>query len=160
MTKIKPKEFLSPERIVEIKREINELERQMKGGEDNSPDGVGFMSHAVNRVQAPEDIKREIFKRKKHLHDGTPRPFENPAHANKAYEWAKKAERWIKEHAPQGNDVFIKYPSPGNQEHDFDRSVKRMTDWLQKGDKVYSTYRYIMRRLDPSNPDAGKIRGI
>lgn len=158
MAKIKPREFITPERIKEIKQEISALERQMKGGEDNRSDGVGFMQHAVNRVSNPEDIQREIKKKKKHLSDGTPKPFATKAQANQAYAWAKKAEKWIKDRAP--NDVFVTYPKPGNAEHDFDRSVKRMTDWLQKGDKVYSTYRYVMRRLDPNNPEAGRIRGI
>ena len=160
MGKLKPREFITPERIKEIKQEIKTLERQLECKEDNSRDGVGFMAHAKNRIGSPEDIQREISKKKKHVEDGTPKPFATTAQANQAHAWAKKAEKWIKDRAPQGKDVFIQYPKPGNQEHDFDRSVKRMTDWMQKGDKVYSQYRYIMRRLDPNNPDAGKIRGI
>ena len=160
MAKLKPREFITPERVREIKSEIKALERQISGGDDNSSMGVGFMQHAVSQVSNPEDIQREISKKKRHLEDGTPKPFETVAMKNSAYNWAKKAERWIKENAPQGKDVFIKYPKPGVEEHDFDRSVKRMTNWMQKGNKVMSQYRYIMRRLDPKNPDAGKLRGI
>ena len=155
---MKVKEFITKERAQEIKQEIASLERQINGGDDNRRDGVGFMSHAVNQVQNPEDIQREINKKKLHLQEGLPKPFKSTVQANKAYQWAKKAERWIKQHHP--DNVFVTYPKPGAQEHDFDRSVKQMTDWLQKGDKVYSTYRYIMRRLEPANPDAGNIRGL
>ena len=160
MAKLKPREFITPERVREIKSEIKVLERQLSGGDDASSAGVGFMDHAVRQVSNPEDINREILKKKKHLEEGTPKPFETVALKNSAYHWAKKAEKWISEHAPKGNDVFIKYPKPGKEEHDFDRSVKRMTDWMKKGNKVVSQYRYIMRRLDPNNPDAGKIRGL
>lgn len=160
MAKLKPREFITPDRIKEIKQEIAELEKSMVGGDDNRSDGVGFMSHTVNQIQDPGAIKHQIRQKKKILEAGTPKPFENQRDANKAYEWAKKAERWIKEHAPQGNDVQIRYPNPGREEHDFSRGVDKMVAWLEKGDKVYSTYRYIMRRLDPSNPNAGRIRGI
>lgn len=156
--KLKTKEFFTPDRIREIKQEISEFECQLKGGDDNSPDGVGFMRHTVDQIQDPTDIKREINRRHKLLKDGMPQPFKNTATANKAYDWCRKAERWINEHHPK--NVSVKYPNKGREEHDFDRGVNEMVDWLKKGDKVYSQYRYLMRRLDPSNPYAGRIEGI
>ena len=155
---MKTKEFFTPERINEIKQEISEFERQLKGGDDNSRDSVGFMKHTADQIQDPTDINREIKKRQRLLKDGSPKPFKDKATANKAYNWCKKAERWIKEHHPK--NVSIRYPDKGREEHDFDRGVNEMVDWMKRGDRVYGQYRYLMRRLDPSNPRAGNIEGI
>ena len=156
--KLKPIEFLTPENRASIENDIRIFEKQMKGGDDNRSDGVGFMSHAVNRVQSPGDIQREIRKRKAILKAGTPQPFKNKRQANQAYAWAKKAEKWIKENKPNENDVGVVYPDKGRQEHDFARNVDRMVDWMRKGEKVQEMYRYIMRRLEPQNPNAGNLR--
>lgn len=158
--KLKPVEFLTQENRAEIENQIKVLERQLSGGEDGNPDGVGFMKHAVEQVSEPRDIQREISKKKAVLKTGTPQPFKNKHQANQAYAWAKKAEKWIKNHAPQGKDVSVRYPNPGRQEHDFARGVDKMADWMKNGEKVKEMYSYIMRRLDPQNPNAGDIRGI
>ena len=149
------REFITPERRVEIESEIRTLERQLSGGDDSSSDGVGFMKHAVAQVQNPDDIKRQIQKQKKHLQEGTPKPFATEAQANQAYTWAKKAEKYIRENRPEVKDP--RYPKPGRKEHEFARGVENMVEWYKKGKKVESTYRYIMRRLDPTNPNAGRI---
>jgi len=70
--KLKPREFLTDDHRAEIEREIKALEKQLTG--DGSSD-VGFMKHAVDHIQDPDDIKRQISKHKQHLKDGTPRPF-------------------------------------------------------------------------------------
>lgn len=152
-------EFLTAEHRAEIENDIKILQNQLQCNE-NPSDGVGFLKHVQDQIQTPADIQRELIKKRKQLDNGTPKPYETTAQANKAYEYAKKLEKYIRDNRQREKDIFVKYPTPGRREHDFARSVNREVDWMKNGKRAEMAYRYIMRRLDPQNPNAGIIRGM
>lgn len=163
--KLKPKEFFSEARITEIRGEIRELENQLRAmdGKETSSDGVGYMQHASRHIEDEKQLKVEIANYKRALEDGTPKPFKTTAQANQAYAWAKKAEKWIKENMPLQKEMHRNYPtgkSPEGAEFDFERSVKKQMAWQKEGQKHAMMYRYLMRRLDPENPEAGSIERL
>ena len=156
-----PKVFHSPAQRVEIESEIRSMEKMLRGGDDNRGDGVGYMSHTVSQIGNAGDLHREIASKKKLLKDGTPKKFKTTAEANKAYAWAKKAQKWIKDHVP--NDAHVLYPtgkSKKGADHDFERSVQREMEWMKRGDKVVAQYKHIMQRLNPENPELRSIERL
>jgi hypothetical protein len=154
--KKKPKSIptlLKPADISRIKAEIKEFENQMSGREIMS-DGVGYSEHTRKHIQNDDDIKHEIDKRKKTLERLTPKSYKGEQ-ANKAWAWAKKTQKWIHENMPTQKQFRTMYDSD-----DFDREVLRQEKWQRHGDRVVDNYRYVMRRLDPSDPTLGDVERL
>lgn len=153
--------FMTEEQIVELKNEIAQKERMLAAADEKgAQSGVGFYEHAAKRITGIDQIKEEIAQKKRMIENGTPQKL-SPTQANKAYKLAKQREEWIKANKPRQN--YVRYPTgkdPVNRDFDFERAVKQEMDWQLKSPRIVAEYRYLMRRLDPSNPMAGNIERL
>jgi len=134
--------FLSPQRIKEIKNDVASLERMLE--ENNKPNSTIY-----GRIQDPNEVRKQILKKKQNLELHTPEKLTGPK-ANKAYEWAKKAEKLINEKMPTKKQIGLSYAKEDSA--DFDIAVRKEMWWMQNSRHIIRKYRHIMRRLDPSNP--------
>lgn len=155
------KTFLTPQRISEIKSEIRQKEAMLNADrrEVELADGVGYYSHIKSHLSSPTEIKQDISKLKRTLHDGTPHKYTGEQ-ANRAYAYAKKLETWIRANIPDNRTHGTPYPEKKNTAHadtSFEAAVRREMHWMKHSGRVISMYRYLMRRIDPDNPDLGNI---
>ena len=117
------KVFMTPQRIKEVKAEVASLERMLRGADSGSD--IGYYDHAAKHIQNPQDVQREIRKKKKMLADHTPTKLTGPK-ANKLYKWAKNYEKWRKEHTISNKEVMQGYPKSDSKSADFDNAVNAL----------------------------------
>lgn len=145
-----PKTFLSDKQIRDIKADIASEERMLR-----NPDTSKY-------IMDRGEILKGISKKQKILHDHVPEKLTGES-ANKLYAHAKKLAAWIAEYQPTKKELFRK-PVSESDDHtkimDFERAVKHQVEWMKKGQKAVETYRYIMRRLDPENPNIGSVEQL
>jgi hypothetical protein len=151
----KIKQYGTPEQIARIKAEIADEERMLNAADEGSGASVGYFQHSSRRIDQ-KDAKIAIAKKKKMLADMTPHKLKG-ADANKAYEEAKKLERWIKENQITAREGALGYKDG----EDFVRAVDRQFKWIQTRIRVgdlppmhpVDAYRHLMRRIDPAVPN-------
>jgi hypothetical protein len=143
------------EQLSEWKRDIDSMERMLSGKELDS--GVYGRK---DLIQDPDHIKREIDKRKRLIATHSPQKLVGTA-ANAAYKRAKELKEEITKNMPSEKDYFQPYPNSKTSTHrgsDFEKTV-RMQMEFQKPEmqQKIREFKYLMGRLDPSNPTVRNI---
>ena len=143
------------EQLVEWKRDINGMERMLEGKELDT--GVYGRK---DLIQDPDHIKREIDKRKRLIANHSPQKLTGNA-ANTAFKRAKELKEEITKNMPSEKDYFQPYPNSKTSTHrgsDFEKTV-RMQMEFQKPEMQQKVreFKYLMGRLDPSNPNVRNI---
>ena len=143
------------EQISEWKRDIDGMERMLNGKEVDS--GVYGRK---DLIQDPDNIKREIDKRKRLIANHSPQKLSGNA-ANTAYKRAKELKEEITKLMPSEKAYFQPYPNGKTPTHrgvDFEKTVQQQMAF-QKADvqKKVQEYKYLMTRLDPDNPSVRNI---
>lgn len=149
------KTFLSHARIREIKSEIKEHERMLKG--TGTTDGVGYFKHTADQISDKGEVLREIGKRKKLLKDHTPFKL-SPKNRDKANRLMKQREKWIREYQPSYQEHRTFYPKgsgTAKSETNFELAIQHEMSWQKKSSQVVKEFKYLARLLDPDNPSAG-----
>lgn len=143
------------EQISEWKRDIDGMERMLSGKELDS--GVYGRK---DLIQDPDQIKREIDKRKRLITTHSPQKLTGNA-ANTAFKRAKELKEEITKLMPSEKDYFQPYPSSKTPTHrgtDFENTVRRQMEFQKpEVQKKVQEYKYLMGRLDPSNPNVRNI---
>jgi len=145
--------YASPEQIREVKTEINQLTRMLKGKQIER----GVFGRA-DKIQDKDAILQEIRQKEKFLETYEPKKLRGEA-ANKAYARAKELEEKISECLQGSKDYFQKYADKGKDGLAFDRAVDHEMRLMKdkKYKQMVKEFRAIMRQLDPDNPTLGNL---
>jgi len=154
---------LSQREIREIKSDVAALKKMLANDKQSRQPKI------TDETEFVKDIKRK----EKLLTDHSPRPFKSKVNENKAYEWTKRAEKWLSEQMPTSRDYYQSYPKEmdrygnpippdHNQKQAFERAVTQQMRFQsnKKVQGVVQAYKHIMRRLEPSNPEVTNIEAL
>ncbi len=146
------------EQITEWKRDIDGMERMLAGKEIDS--GVYGRK---DMIQDPGHIQHEIMKRKKLIEAHSPHKLTGLA-ANTAFKRAKELKEEIAKAMPTAKEYFQPYPSgktPTHRGADFEKTVRmQMAFQSPEVQKKVQEYKYLMTRIDPSNPTVRNIESL
>ena len=142
--------FITPAHAAKTKQEIESLEAMLKADQTSkSP-----------KIQDVGEVMQNIKKKKVVLENHTPKKFRGQT-SNKAYARAKDLALKIKNELPGKKDYYMPYPKDDSSQ-DFERvvnqQVKFMTDPKIQG--MVREYKYLLRRIDPSDPSISNIERL
>ena len=165
MKKKSMRTFLDSKQISDIKKDIENLESMLSGGDELKRGDVGNFRHSASYLN-PDEVKAEIIHKKKKLQQGTPTRLTGEAQ-NKAYAYAKRLEKYISENYPK--ETHVRYPSDtdvADKSLGFERAVKEKMAWMKNKINAGAfgmvhpeqIYHHLMRRVDPNytNKDFSK----
>lgn len=141
----------SPNLIAETKREIASLEKMLRDDK----------SSGRNKIQDESLFREEIRNKEAIIKDHAPKKLTD-AQSNKALAMAKKLEEKIRKKMPSNKSFYRFYPKAGDQEADFETSVREqmafMTDVKLQSD--IREYKYLMQNIDPDDPRVSDIEKL
>lgn len=142
---------MSNARIAEVEKDILSLEGML-----NHPD-----DHIKGKIQDREGMKNEIVQKRKLLQQHAPKKYRGKA-GNKPLAEAKELRERIASAMPKREMYY--QPEPKNADRhskhqDFEQTVKQQVAFQSdpKLKRMIHRYKYIMRRIDPSDPSITNI---
>ncbi len=158
------KVFLTPERAAEIKKEISDLERMVKGNKVDNYDGfsVGYTPSSASMIMNKGEIVKEIREKQKTLHDFTPQKF-TTKESNKAYREAKELRKELKDVLTPNKLLGLKHAEAGTtarKAQSFQQAVEREVYNMRHSQKKIERYRYLMQRIDAADKTESSIERL
>lgn len=148
------KTLLTEVQVREVRERIDAAEKMLNDPRD----------WVRKKITDPELIKYKMKKDEQLLEEYSPRKMRG-ANANKAYAEAKELAKKIKDAMPSSSDYFQRYPknSDGHSKQaDFERAVAQQVKFQTDPNilRMVARYKYIMARLDPSDPTIRNIEKL
>ena len=143
----------SPEVVKDVKREVAQLERALRGGAMDSRTGIG-----ANLDRCGKDLREELGKKKTWLNKYEPEKLTGTA-SNKAFKRVTELKARISGKLQSNKNFHQFYPKNQRNEKDFHDSVQHEAALMRDKDykRDVTEYRALMRQIDPSDPTVVNI---
>ncbi len=141
----------SPQQVNEIQSSINHLEKMLEVDR----------RRPTPKIQDTVEFKAEIKKKKELIAKHAPKALRGK-NKDKAWKKAKELGAYLQEHMPRSKAYHQKYPKGDCCDNSFERAVQQQMAFQTnpKLQKAAQEYKYLMGRLEPSDPYARNIERL